>query len=59
MLILKAKYQEASQSIDEKKQDRFREVVDEYYSFINDYPESENREEADVILKIARKYVKE
>lgn len=59
MLILKAKYQEAAQSIDEKKQERFREVIDEYYSFVNDYPESENREEADVILKIARKYVKE
>lgn len=59
MLILKAKYQEASQSIEEKKQERFREVIDEYYSFINDYPDSENREEADVILKIARKYVKE
>ena len=56
---LKSKYQEAAQSIEEKKADRFREVVDEYYSFINDYPESENRKEADNIFKIAQRYVKE
>ena len=48
-----------NQSIEEKKADRFREVVDEYYSFINDYPESENRKEADNIFKIAQRYVKE
>jgi outer membrane protein assembly factor BamD len=57
MLILKARYQEASQSIEEKKVDRFRVVVDEYYSFINNYPDSPNREEADDIFKIAQKYV--
>lgn len=59
MLILKSRYQEASQSVDEKKVERFRDVIDEYYSFINDYPESETREEADNIFKIASKYVKE
>lgn len=59
MLILKARYQEASQSIEEKKADRFRDVVDEYYSFINNYPDSENRKEADNIMKIASKYVNE
>ena len=35
MLILKSRYQEAAQSVEEKKADRFRDVVDEYYSFIN------------------------
>ena len=59
MLILKARYQEASQSIEEKKADRFRDVVDEYYSFINNYPDSENSKEADNIMKIASKYVNE
>lgn len=57
LLILKAKYQEARQSIDERKADRFREVADEYFSFINNYPESKNRKEADNIYNIARKYV--
>lgn len=59
MLILKSRFQEASLSIEERKVDRFREVVDEYYSFVNNYPDSKNREEADNILKIAKKYVKD
>lgn len=59
LLILKARYQEASLSVEEKKADRFRDVVDEYYSFINNYPDSPNREEADNIYKIATKYIKE
>lgn len=59
MLVLKAKYQEAALSVDERKADRFRDVIDEYYSFTNNYPDTRNREEADNILKIARKYVKD
>ena len=59
MLILKSRYQEAILSVDEKQEDRFRIVIDEYYSFINDYPESESRQEADHIFKIAGKYVKD
>ena len=59
MLILKSRDQEAILSVDEKKEDRFRIVIDEYYSFINDYPESESRQEADHIFKIAGKYVKD
>lgn len=59
MLVLKARYQEASQSIAEKKADRFRDVIDEYYSFINNYPDGQYREEADNILKIAQQYVQD
>lgn len=59
MLVLKAKYQEADLSVDERKADRFREVIDEYYSFIGNYPDSPNRAEADNIYKIASRHVKE
>lgn len=59
LLILKSRFQEAQQSVEERKVERFRDVIDEYYSFINDFPDSPNRKEADNILKIARKYVKE
>lgn len=59
LLILKSRYQEAANSIEERKADRFRDVVDEYYSFINNYPDSRNREEAENILKIAQRYVKD
>ena len=57
MLVLRARYREASESVMEKKVDRFRTVIDEYYSFINDYPDSKMRKEADNIFKIANKHV--
>lgn len=59
MLILKAKYQEANLSVEERKADRFRDVIDEYYSFINNYPDGPNRSEADNIYKIASRYATE
>lgn len=59
MLILKARYQEALNSIEERKTDRFRDVVDEYYSFVNNYPDTPNRQEADNIFRIAQRYVRE
>ncbi len=59
MLILKSRYQEAVNSVEERKAERYRDVIDEYYSFINNYPDTPNRSEADNILKIARRYVKE
>jgi len=59
LLVLKARYQEASMSVDERKADRFRDVIDEYYSFVNNYPDSPNRPEAENIFKIAQKYARE
>lgn len=56
MLILKSKYQMARQSVEEKKEERFRDVIDEYYSFINNYPDGPNRKEADNIYKIAKSH---
>lgn len=59
LIVLKSRYQEAAQSVEEKKTDRFRDVIDEYYAFINNWPDTPNRKEADNILKIAQKYVNE
>ncbi|MCH5222871.1 MAG: outer membrane protein assembly factor BamD [Muribaculaceae bacterium] len=56
MLILKSKYQEARLSVDEKKAERFRDVIDEYYSFTNNYPDTKNRKEADNIFEIAKRH---
>jgi len=56
-IILKSRYQMANNSIAEKRADRFREVIDEYYSFINNYPDSPRRNEADNILANARSHV--
>lgn len=59
LLILKSKFQEARLSIAERQADRYREVVDEYFSFINNYPDTKNRKEADNIYNIARKHVQD
>lgn len=59
MLILKSRFKEADLSVAEKQPERFRTVIDEYYNFINSYPESSHRNEADNIFKIASKHVKE
>ena len=56
MLILKSKFQEAKNSVLEKRGERYREVVDEYYAFINNHPNSKKRREADNIYKIASRY---
>lgn len=59
MLILKSRFREADLSVAEKQPERFRSVVDQYYTFITAYPESKYKHEADNIFKIASKHVKE
>ncbi|MDE6558845.1 MAG: outer membrane protein assembly factor BamD [Muribaculaceae bacterium] len=59
LLILKSKYQEARQSIDERQQERYQDVIDEYYSFSNNFPESKNLKEAQNIYNLARKHIKD
>lgn len=56
LLILKSKFQEAKQSVNERQSDRYRDVIDEYYSFINNYPDSRHKKEAETIFKIASKH---
>ncbi|ASB50079.1 outer membrane protein assembly factor BamD [Alkalitalea saponilacus] len=40
-LILDAKYIQAVNSIEERMQERLRETIDEYYTFINEFPNSQ------------------
>ena len=49
ILLLRAKYDMAKESVEEKKEERMRDAIDEYYAFKNEFPES----------KDAKKYVKE
>lgn len=55
-LILKSKYQMAKNSISEKMAERYNDVIDEYYSFTNNFPESKHLKEAATILKIAQSH---
>lgn len=58
ILILRAKYDMARESVLEKKEERMLETVDEYYAFKNEFPESKYMKEVENIFKDASKYVK-
>ena len=58
ILILRAKYQLALKSVEEKRAERFRDAIDEYYGFANDFPESKYLKEAKDIFQQAEKAVK-
>ena len=59
ILVLRAKYDMAKASVEEKKEERMRETIDEYYSFKNEFPDSKYTKEVESIYKDANKYVKE
>jgi outer membrane protein assembly factor BamD len=49
----------AVKSIQSKQIARFQDAVDEYYSFIAEFPESGNKKEAEEMYKEASKFIKE
>jgi len=57
ILVLRAKYHLARQSVEEKRVERFRDAIDEYYAFQNDYPESKHLKEAKAIFDHAERIV--
>ncbi|MCM1108069.1 MAG: outer membrane protein assembly factor BamD [Clostridium sp.] len=57
ILVLRAKYQLAAQSVEDKRLDRYRNTIDEYYGFVNEYPESKYMKEAARILASSQKIV--
>ena len=59
ILLLRAKYKLGTESVDDKKEERMRETIDEYYAFKNEFPESKHMKEVEDIFKDASKYVKD
>ena len=59
ILILRAKYEMAVYSVEDKRAERYREAVDEYYAFKNEFPESKYMKDADRIFKEAQKILKD
>ena len=55
ILILRAKYEMAIYSVEDKRAERYRETVDEYYAFKNEFPESKYMKEAEKIFKDSEK----
>jgi len=58
MLILRSRYHLARQSVEEKRIERFRQTIDEYYGFANEFPESTFLKEAQNYLTKSQKALK-
>ena len=56
-LVLKSKFMQAEKSVESKIKDRYRDTVDEYYNFINEFPNSQYKKEADRMFKKAQKSI--
>ena len=56
-LILESKYIQAVNSVPAKKDERMREAIDEYFSFINEFPESQYLSKAVKIYNSASKNI--
>jgi outer membrane protein assembly factor BamD len=54
-LILKAKYRQAVESVASKQSDRYHDAIDEYYTFTQEYPDSQYKKEALDLLQNAQK----
>ena len=61
IMILRARYRLANKSVPEKKEERYRETIDEYFGFKNEFPDSKYINEANKIYKysVARNPVKD
>lgn len=57
MLILRARFDMARESVLEKREERMRETIDEYYAFKNEFPDSKFIKEAEKIFAEASKFV--
>ncbi len=53
--LLKSKYLLAENSIEEKKRERLNSELDEYYTFVDEFPKSKYRKEADKFFTSTKK----
>ena len=58
MMILRCRYQLAQRSVDEKRDERYRQTIDEYFGFKNEFPNSKYLKEADNIYQHSAAKVK-
>lgn len=59
VVLVRAKYRLAKESVEERVEERMRTTIDEYYAFKNEFPESKYTKEVDAIFADASKYVNE
>lgn len=51
VLIMRSKYELAKQSVESKRLERYQDAEDECYGFVNEYPDSKMRKEAEEYIK--------
>jgi len=56
-LILESKYAQAVQSIPDKKIERYQNTIDEYYNYVNEFPEGKYKKQADKIFNESKKII--
>ncbi len=57
IMVLRAKHEMALNSTEDKRAERYRETIDEYYAFKNEFPESKYIKDAERIFKASSDYV--
>ena len=57
IMMLRSRFHLAEQSVDSKRVNRYRDCIDEYYAFTNDFPESKYIKEAAKIMEKSTAYV--
>lgn len=57
LIIMKSKFQLAENSSEDKRLERYRDAEDECYGFINEYPESKNKELAEKYISKCKKVI--
>lgn len=58
-IILQAKYQQLKYSVEERREDRTIETMDEYYNFMTEYPNSKYASKANRLIKDVKKHTDE
>jgi len=56
-LILKSSYLLADNSVPSKQKERFQSTIDEYYSFVGEYAQSDYAKEAKKMYDVAMKFL--
>ena len=57
ILILRAKFALAEMSVESKKEERYHNAIDEYYSFVTEFPESKHLKEARHFFDKAKAFI--
>ena len=56
LLLMKSKFELAENSVDAKRLERYQDAEDECYGFINEYPDSKDRDTAEKFIKKCKHY---